>query len=221
MLNTTISFLLLALSAHAAQQGITNAQIKSGANIAHDKMAALTADRAMVTNGSGKASASSTTATQIGYLNSVTSNVQTQIDGKLAVGGNAATATALAANPTDCGGGTFANAIDAQGNLTCSAPAGSPAPASSTKTADYTLTAADDEIIMACTSACTLTAPLCSTLGVNKTWHIMKVTRSKLSGAVTGGDVYQRGTKTDSSYVLYALKAFDIHCNQGSTLYVR
>lgn len=35
--------------------------------------------------------------------------------------GNAATATALAANPTDCSAGTKATAIDASGNLTCSA----------------------------------------------------------------------------------------------------
>lgn len=35
--------------------------------------------------------------------------------------GNASTATALAANPTDCGAGTKATAIDASGNLTCSA----------------------------------------------------------------------------------------------------
>lgn len=34
------------------------------------------------------------------------------------------TATQLAANPTDCAGGQFANAIDAQGNLTCATPAG-------------------------------------------------------------------------------------------------
>jgi hypothetical protein len=41
-----------------------------------------------------------------------------------ALSGNASTATALAANPTDCGGGQFANAIDASGNLTCGAPSG-------------------------------------------------------------------------------------------------
>lgn len=35
--------------------------------------------------------------------------------------GNAATCTALASNPTDCGAGTKATAIDASGNLTCSA----------------------------------------------------------------------------------------------------
>lgn len=37
--------------------------------------------------------------------------------------GNASTATALAANPTDCGAGTKATDIDASGNLTCSAVA--------------------------------------------------------------------------------------------------
>lgn len=35
--------------------------------------------------------------------------------------GNASTATALAANPTDCASNTFANAIAANGNLTCAA----------------------------------------------------------------------------------------------------
>lgn len=37
-----------------------------------------------------------------------------------AVTGNASTATALAANPTDCGENAVATAIDASGNLTCS-----------------------------------------------------------------------------------------------------
>jgi hypothetical protein len=41
-----------------------------------------------------------------------------------ALSGNATTATSLAANPTDCGASSFATAIDAQGNLTCSIPAG-------------------------------------------------------------------------------------------------
>jgi hypothetical protein len=38
--------------------------------------------------------------------------------------GNAATATALASNPTDCGANTVATAIDASGNLTCSQSVG-------------------------------------------------------------------------------------------------
>ena len=40
------------------------------------------------------------------------------------ISGNAATATALAANPTDCGANQYATAIDAGGNLTCSTPPG-------------------------------------------------------------------------------------------------
>jgi hypothetical protein len=39
--------------------------------------------------------------------------------------GNAATATALAANPTDCAAGQYATTIAANGNLTCSTPPGS------------------------------------------------------------------------------------------------
>jgi hypothetical protein len=38
--------------------------------------------------------------------------------------GNAATASALSANPTDCSEGQFANAIAANGNLTCTTPSG-------------------------------------------------------------------------------------------------
>lgn len=39
-----------------------------------------------------------------------------------ALSGNASTATAFFTNPTDCGAGDFANAIDASGNLTCATP---------------------------------------------------------------------------------------------------
>lgn len=42
-----------------------------------------------------------------------------------ALTGNASTATALAANPTDCSSNQFANAIAANGNLTCAQVAGS------------------------------------------------------------------------------------------------
>lgn len=41
------------------------------------------------------------------------------------IANTASTATAFVTNPTDCGALQFANAIDAQGNLTCSTPAGS------------------------------------------------------------------------------------------------
>lgn len=47
---------------------------------------------------------------------------------KLAPSGNAATATALASNPTDCSSNQFANAIAANGNLTCGAISDSDVP---------------------------------------------------------------------------------------------
>lgn len=43
----------------------------------------LTANRALVSNGSGKVSASAVTATELGYLDGVTSNIQTQLNKKL------------------------------------------------------------------------------------------------------------------------------------------
>lgn len=54
-----------------------------------------------------------------------TANAQTTISG------NAGTATALAANPTDCSANQFANAIAASGNLTCAAIAAADLPAAS------------------------------------------------------------------------------------------
>lgn len=65
-----------------ATGGIANNEIAAAAAIALDKLAAVTADRALVSNGSGFISAATTTATEIGYVNGVTSAIQTQLDGK-------------------------------------------------------------------------------------------------------------------------------------------
>lgn len=69
-------------SSHIADDTIVNADINSAAAIAYSKLAALTADRALVSNGSGFVSVSATTATEIGYVSGVTSPIQTQINGK-------------------------------------------------------------------------------------------------------------------------------------------
>jgi hypothetical protein len=58
---------------------IVDADISSAAAITRSKLVALTASRAMVTNASGVDSASSVTATELGYLSGVTSAIQTQI----------------------------------------------------------------------------------------------------------------------------------------------
>ena len=46
----------------------------------------LTASRALVSNGSGKVAVSAVTSTEIGYLDGVSSNIQTQLDSKNSVG---------------------------------------------------------------------------------------------------------------------------------------
>lgn len=43
----------------------------------------LTANRALISNGSGKVAVSAVTSTELGYLDGVTSNVQTQLNGKV------------------------------------------------------------------------------------------------------------------------------------------
>lgn len=64
-------------------------------NLALTKLAPLTFNKALVSNGSGAISASTTTATQIGYLDTLTSNVQSQINaivsssGSVTLGGDA------------------------------------------------------------------------------------------------------------------------------------
>ena len=66
-----------------ASGGVTNTEINASASIAFSKMAALTASRALVSDGSGVVDVSSVTATELGYVSGVTSDIQTQIDGKI------------------------------------------------------------------------------------------------------------------------------------------
>jgi len=61
---------------------LVDANIASAAAIAVNKLAALTASRATVTDGSGFLASATTTATEIGYVTGVTSAIQTQIDSK-------------------------------------------------------------------------------------------------------------------------------------------
>lgn len=61
---------------------ISNTEIKSAAAIALNKLAATTISSALVSDGSGFVSASSTTAAQIAFLNTASSNIQTQLNAK-------------------------------------------------------------------------------------------------------------------------------------------
>ena len=63
---------------------VVNADVSSSAAIAFSKMADLTASRALVSDGSGDVSVSAVTSTEVGYLDGVSSNIQTQLDAKQA-----------------------------------------------------------------------------------------------------------------------------------------
>jgi len=65
-----------------ASNAVVNASVASGAAIAFSKMADLTASRALVSDGSGDVSVSAVTSTEAGYLDGVTSAIQTQLDTK-------------------------------------------------------------------------------------------------------------------------------------------
>lgn len=86
---------------------IENADIKAAAAIAVNKLAALTASRAVVTDASGFITQATTTATEIGYVNGVTSAIQTQLDGKQPTGSYlTASSTATLTNKTFDADGT-------------------------------------------------------------------------------------------------------------------
>ncbi len=73
---------------------IVNADVNASAALAFSKMAALTASRALVSDGSGVAGVSAVTSTELGYLSGVTSAVQTQLNAKQAtITGGATTIT--------------------------------------------------------------------------------------------------------------------------------
>ena len=57
------------------------------------KTSDLTANRALISNGSGKIAVSSVTSTQLGYVSGVTSAIQTQLNNKAALNSPAFTGT--------------------------------------------------------------------------------------------------------------------------------
>ncbi len=65
-----------------ATGGISNNEVAAGAAIAMSKLATLTAQRNVLTNGSGVLVAGSVTDVEMNYLSGVTSNIQTQLNGK-------------------------------------------------------------------------------------------------------------------------------------------
>ena len=65
---------------------IVNADVSASAAIAFSKMENLTTSRALVSDANGDVSVSAVTSTEIGYLDGVTSSIQTQLDSGASVG---------------------------------------------------------------------------------------------------------------------------------------
>ena len=63
---------------------ITNSEVSGTAAIALSKLGTTTASRALVTSGTGAIEVSAVTSTEIGYLDGVSSNIQTQLNAKQA-----------------------------------------------------------------------------------------------------------------------------------------
>lgn len=101
---------------------IENADIKSAAAIALNKLAATTVSRALVSDGSGFVSAATTTATEIGFVNGVTSAIQTQLNAKQATGNyiTALTGDVAASGPGSAAATIQAGAVD-NGKVSASA----------------------------------------------------------------------------------------------------
>ena len=67
---------------------IANTNIKAAAAIALNKLATLTIDRALISDGSGFLAPSATTSTELGYVSGTTSSIQNQIDNKITAPGS-------------------------------------------------------------------------------------------------------------------------------------
>jgi len=78
-----------------AANAVVNASVASSAAIAFSKMADLTASRALVSDANGDVSVSAVTSTEVGYLDGVTSAIQTQLTAKAGKGFAVAMAIAL------------------------------------------------------------------------------------------------------------------------------
>ena len=112
--NTEFGYLDGVTSAIQTQIDSKQATITGGATTIVS--ADLTADRALVSNGSGKVAVSSITATELGYVSGVTSAIQTQLGTKLTASNNLSDVSSTSTARTNLGLaiGTNVQAYDAE-----------------------------------------------------------------------------------------------------------
>lgn len=158
-------------------------------SVAVNKIVAQTASRALVTDGSGFMTPATTTSTEIGYVNGVTSAIQTQLDAKVlkstfTTKGDILAASA-ASTPARVGVGTDGFFLKADSSQSTGVIWASPTGAAlsvTSKTTTYTATTSDD-VILASGSAFTVTLYAASG-NTGKVLRIKK-TDSSLTNIVT------------------------------------
>lgn len=146
-----------------------------------------TASRALVTDGSKNVISSATTATEIGYVNGVTSSIQTQLDGKQAAGNYI---TALTGDVTASGPGS-ASATLATVNGNVGSFGSSTSIPSFTVNAKGLITAASGNVVIA--PAGTLTG---TTLASNVVTSSLTTVGTLTGGATGAGFTVALGTST-------------------------
>lgn len=125
---------------------IVNADVSASAAIALSKLAALTINRAVITDGSGFISPATTTATEIGYVNGVTSSIQTQLNAKMTnpmtTGGDVIYGGA-SGTPTRLANGSAGQVLTSQGGTSAPIWAAAGTPGTQSITGNYTIVAGD------------------------------------------------------------------------------
>ncbi len=184
---------------------IENADIKAAAAIAVNKLAALTASKAVVSDGSGFISSATTTSTEIGYVNGVTSAIQTQLDAKIPKTLTTTTGDIIYASsantPARLGVGSNGQVLTLAAGIPSWASAGNKVIQS--KSGTYTALITDDVILADTSSAWQLGLPT----GV--TGKLIKVLKTSVdANALTidgdGSEQIREGNTTSNNITLYS-----------------
>ena len=179
---------------------VVNADIATAAAIAFSKMAALNNNIVPVTNGSGIIVSSTTTTTQLGYLDA-TSSIQTQLNGKQATGNYI---TALTGDATATGPGsvpiTLATVNASPGTTTLSTITTN---GKGLVTSNTSASTTGSGSVVLSTSP-TLTSPA---LGTPTSLTLTNATGLPLTTGVTGVLTVPNGGTGDSSFTAYAVLA--------------
>lgn len=196
---------------------IENADIKAGAAIALNKLAATTVSRALVSDGSGVISPATTTATQIGYLSTTTSDVQTQLDAKVAKSTATtkgdifvATGSATVVRQGIGSDGDVLTADSSQTNgLKWAAPSSSPATSGDVTNASFTVSVAASAATIALKDAAgsnpSAGSPVKITFDNGDGTITQRTVSSALSITITSGATLGHGDGVEAPVYIYAV----------------